>query len=678
MRRGFRHGVDLFIEDGAYTTVASAVSILVVLTLLFSTVTAVWSLSRAGDVQVAADATALAGSNVVGSYYTAATVVDAAVLSMGLAGFCVTGTGLVGLLIPGANAIAVETIKTGVKLLETRNKFATSASKGLSKLEKALPYLAAANATRTCSAQGSERIAYTGTALVVPTTSASKFPALEGEGVQTEALETSAEALDGAADELEAASQKTEAEKRRAWIADCGRDGFNMQERAGKLSSISSAENPDYASSVAWDPQVGIDRTRAYYRSRLASEAPQGSSAEAQADSAARRVFYAYAIEQFEGAYVVEQDGHVNMSVPLLPRNTSEVRGTTLYTDAVWPTTYEEDGLTMHYGLSCPGATGGAGPSISLAAQEGGRARECEACRFGVGDVGKTPAASTSIDNGYEYHLREYTLALQDYVVARNHELELERRAKEQAGIAGESFEDALATLANKRPSIAPPGRYGCLAFTVTGELAASDELHNPFTATGAVGARGALSASVLAPDGGTEDNNVLSEFFSSVEAHSGGQGAVGLIGDVMDVWGKLLVAYDDIGDGLAKLFEDLTDGLSAFGFTPLATWLSDTLSTTVSTLGLEPADLRLKKPVLTDSANVLAKANLGSAADAQELLRSLPLGSSDPVAVLQALGYEVQERISETTFTLAEIPLPGGGSIPITIRVKDLMKGVT
>ena len=127
MRRGFRHGVDLFIEDGAYTTVASAVSILVVLTLLFSTVTAVWSLSRAGDVQVAADATALAGSNVVGSYYTAATVVDAAVLSMGLAGFCVTGTGLVGLLIPGANAIAVETIKTGVKLLETRNKFATSA-----------------------------------------------------------------------------------------------------------------------------------------------------------------------------------------------------------------------------------------------------------------------------------------------------------------------------------------------------------------------------------------------------------------------------------------------------------------------------------------------------------------------------------------------------------------------
>ena len=261
-------------------------------------------------------------------------------------------------------------------------------------------------------------------------------------------------------------------------------------------------------------------------------------------------------------------------------------------------------------------------------------------------------------------------------MAARNNELELERRAKEQASVAGESFEDALAALANKRPSIAPPGRYGCLALTVTGELAASDELHNPFAATGSVGARGALSASVLAPDGGTEDNNVLSEFFNSIEAQSGGQGAVGLIGSVMDVWGKLLVAYGDIGDGLASLFDELVGGLSAFGLNPLATWLSDTLDATVRALGFEPADLRLKKPVLTDSANVLAKTDLGNAADAQELLRSLPLGSSDPVAVLQALGYEVEERISETTFTLAEIPMPGGGTIPVTIRVKDFMKG--
>ena len=52
----FPDGIGAFLEeDGAYTTLASAVTILVVLTLVFSSVTAVWSLSRAGDVQVSAD-----------------------------------------------------------------------------------------------------------------------------------------------------------------------------------------------------------------------------------------------------------------------------------------------------------------------------------------------------------------------------------------------------------------------------------------------------------------------------------------------------------------------------------------------------------------------------------------------------------------------------------------------
>ena len=96
-RGGFmgRAGIDLFIEDGAYTTLSSAVVILVVFTLLFSSTAAIWSMSRAGDTQVAADSGALAGANVVSSYHTAATVVDASILSLGLAGFATIGTGLV-------------------------------------------------------------------------------------------------------------------------------------------------------------------------------------------------------------------------------------------------------------------------------------------------------------------------------------------------------------------------------------------------------------------------------------------------------------------------------------------------------------------------------------------------------------------------------------------------------
>ena len=123
-RGGFmgRAGIDLFIEDGAYTTLSSAVVILVVLTLLFSSTAAIWSMSRAGDTQVAADSGALAGANVVSSYHTAATVVDASILSLGLAGFATIGTGLVAILIPGAEVVGSDIIDTGTQIIKTRNK----------------------------------------------------------------------------------------------------------------------------------------------------------------------------------------------------------------------------------------------------------------------------------------------------------------------------------------------------------------------------------------------------------------------------------------------------------------------------------------------------------------------------------------------------------------------------
>ena len=124
--RPVRAGIDLFIEDGAYTTVAAAVTILVVLTLLFSSATAVWTMSRSGDVQASADATAMAGANVVSSYYTIATTVDAVVLSMGLTGFISVGAGLVGTLVPGMRAGATELVHSGVRVLQARNDLCAS------------------------------------------------------------------------------------------------------------------------------------------------------------------------------------------------------------------------------------------------------------------------------------------------------------------------------------------------------------------------------------------------------------------------------------------------------------------------------------------------------------------------------------------------------------------------
>lgn len=674
MRHGFAGGIELFIEDGAYTNLASAVSILVTLSLLFAVASGIWSMSRSGDVQVAADATALAGANVVSSYHTTATVLDAAVLSMGLAGLCVTGVGLVGLLIPGVNAFAGQTIDAGIRMLNARNSLAVSASRGLKTLESALPFLIAANGTRTCAAQSGDAVSYTGTALAVPRTSASEFPALEGDEVSTSEIEDTAGELDAAADELVEAQEKTAQAKEAAWLADCGREGRNMQERAARLSGLSAAQNPDYASSLTWDPNVALDRTRAYYRWRVENDVPEGSSVEAAADSAARRAFYAFAAEEFASAAVIETDTGVTVSVPLLPRNTSEARTTALYTDALWPTTQEDAGRTLHYGMECPGAQGASGGMAALEDIDAGRTRECSVCKFSIGDVGKVPAASTSIDNGYEYHLREFTLALDEYEACREHEIELEQRARGASEDAGDAFDAALDALAARRPRIAPPGRYGAVAVVVSSEAQVPGELSTTFAARPDSGVRGAISAAALAPDAATDESNVLASFFSSLSSRTDGAGAVGLIDDVMGLWGKVLIAYGDMSEGLSELMDDLLGGLTSFGMGPLATWLSDRVDGAVRALGFEPVDLSSLKPVLTDSSNVLAHADVPALSNAQELLRSLPIGSTDPADVLQAIGYETEEQMLDATITIAEIPLPGGTTIPLTIRVRDVL----
>ena len=670
---GRRRGLDLFIEDGAYTTVAAAVSMLMVMTLLFSAATAVWSMSRAGDTQATADACALAGSNVVSSYCTAATVIDASVLSMGLAGFCVTGAGLVGLLVPGANATAAASVKTGIKMIKTRNDFAASASRGLQKLERSLPYLVAANSASLCAKRGTDSLAFTGVALAVPTSSASQFPAAEEDQVPTDALEDAADSLDAVAQELAKASERTQAAKEEAWLADCGRDGMNMQERVARLSDVPSDQNPDYASSITWDPVAGLDRARAYYRWRAQHDRPEGTGDEAKANSAARRAWCSFAAEQLKDAVVEENDGEFVSTVPLLPRNRAELEATSLFTDSIWPTSVEEGGRTIHYDAGCRGARGISGGAASVAQEASGAVKKCPVCSFGAVMLGNTPAASTSINNGFEYHLREYTLALQEYSSCRNEELALERKARDRAESSASSFGDAIKRLGRHRPSIAPPGRYGCVAAVVAGEAKAPETLDSSFAPIANLAQRGAVSAAALAPDPATSENNVLASFFSTLEDRSASD-ADSLVGSVMKLWGRLLVSYGDLSAGLDTLMDDLLSGLRPLGFGPVASWLGDSIRAAVTGLGLEAVDLRLKKPVLTDSARVLAHADTPGVADMQDALRSIPLGTTDPVALLQALGYRAEEYLSQATFTLAEIPLPGGGSIPLTIRLRDIV----
>ena len=683
-RGGFmgRAGVDLFIEDSAYTTLSSAVVILVVLTLLFSSTAAIWSMSRAGDTQVAADSGALAGANVVSSYHTAATVVDASILSLGLAGFATIGTGLVAILIPGAEPVAGNMIDTGIEIIKTRNKFAKSASEGLQKIETALPYLIAARATQAVSARDTDSVTYTGTALAVPRTSESDFAALEGSEISTDTIKDTSDDLERAAEELRKASEDTAKAKERAWLADCGGSDESsigkyscMWERAKKLAELSDSQNRHEKSSITWEPQIALDRAKIYYRQRLANEKPQGSSVEMKAQSAARKAFYAYAIEEVDRAYIKDDGERFSAYIPLLPRVPNEVRPTELYTDAAWPVSNNDGRTYLHYGAECPVYQKGTPSGLASVADYDGR-DTCEACGFGVVALGSALMPPSSIRNGFEYHFNEFKEALEDYVECRNKELELERQTEDEADRAGNTFDQAIKELSGERPRIAPPGRNGVVAFAVSGAISSPDELNSSFNTAVRLGDRGAISAAVLAPDEATAQNNVLSRFFSTLKERSGG--VAGVLDGVMDVWGRLLVGYGDIQGSADELMDEMIKGLGggsgALG--SIALWLGDTVSASVAALGLEPCDLRLRKPVLTDSANVIKSpgSDIAGLSQAQDKLRGIPLGVTDPKALCEALEYQVERTISGTVFTLAEIPLPGGGSIPLTVDVATLV----
>lgn len=168
----------------------------------------------------------------------------------------------------------------------------------------------------------------------------------------------------------------------------------------------------------------------------------------------------------------------------------------------------------------------------------------------------------------------------------------------------------------------------------------------------------------------------MLSGFFSSLEERVASDGAVGLIDGVMDLWGRLLASYGDMASGLEETFDELVRGISSTGMGPVGIWLRERLSGAIGALDLQPVDLRSRKPVLVDSAAVLTHSDVEGLANVQEAFRDLSAVDLDFEAMARAVGYDLGERLTSLEVVLAEIELPSGRVLPITLRVRDLMGG--
>ena len=165
----------------------------------------------------------------------------------------------------------------------------------------------------------------------------------------------------------------------------------------------------------------------------------------------------------------------------------------------------------------------------------------------------------------------------------------------------------------------------------------------------------------------------MLTKLFEALSEDMGA-GGDGVLGSVGRLWGDLLRGYGSAADGLSSAVDGLLSGLEGIPGGSAAAWLRNRISDIVRAAGLEPADLRLRKPVLTNSQNVLDKAGLGDVSTARELIERLP-ASGAPADLARALGQQVANELGEGRFTIAELPIPGTDiTVPLTLDVGDLL----
>lgn len=654
-------------DEGGFTTVAVAVALMLSLTLVFAASSAGWVASRSSEVQRVADASALAGANAVAAFSTVAQVLDACVLSLGVTGMVVYGAGLVASCVPGLTAVGAQLCATGGQILEARRGFARSAASGLERLEAALPTLVVANSASCVAANGEDGLSYVGCALPVPLESGSDFSALLADADDAPLDGLSERMRDASLDAQEARERADEALER-GWMADCGSRPHSLHERAGALAGLPSSANPHYPSCETWGFGVPLVRARAYYAARLANERVVGSTPEELTDAACRRAFYEYALGRVRsGSWAEHPDGTVEADLPLLPRNADETRATELYTRVAWPCTDEGGSRTLHSSLDCPGATGGPSGSASLAQLDAGAVSRCPQCQMDVGDLGRVASASTSIENGFEHHWRIIVEASEDYEAARDDLAAAEARTRELAEEGELEFERALEQLTTGRPTLRPPGAWGCVAVVARPEgTVVPTELTASFLSSAELPAGTAVSAATLAPDESTAENNVLASFFDSLSASDSVFG--GALDGVMELWGSLLVGYGSAHGRVAEVGEGFLDRLDGVMGGSVGAWLRDQLGGVMRDLGLEPVDMRLRKPVLTNSRDVLERGGVEQASAVRDLLSRLP-DSASVADLARAVGVTPPAALGEGGLTVAELPIPGTGvSIPLSV----------
>ncbi|MDR1358655.1 MAG: hypothetical protein LBJ48_04810 [Coriobacteriales bacterium] len=679
-------------RDGGFTTVGVAVALLLVMALLFSAAQVRWVQSHSADIQYVADAGALAGGNVVGEYMVVARVADAVVLSLSLLGMVVYGVAIVVSCIPYMQSVGAELMQFGSKVFQARDKCAKSAATALNNLQAALPFLIAVNAAATIEANSgisASAASYHGLAIPLP---------LQGEDLSfpdDDAAEQSADAIEGnneitaeLANAAEEARKAMESSKGKAYVADCVNSPRCMYERAGALAGMSGSSNPYFSSVDTWRFDDAFARAKAYYARRLAIEKPKSQALEQQIQSFCRERLYRFAVDELNrGWCTTSPDGVLDAYFPLLPRNTAEMRQTSLYTERVYPVS--ADGV-MHGSTACPAyQSAGAAGTGSVAELESGSYRSCETCGFAASTIGKVASATTNTDTGFEFYYRIVAEAARQYQDASEDYRSATHEAKTWTNYSLSEFEQALNALKTPRLNPRPPGHNGVIALVIDGESHAipAGLTNSAVDSSAQLQPRMALSAVALAEEKAGHGANILASFLDRVKAEQGQSsqavGGLGAFDGILEVWGSALLVYSQGGDAISDGLVAFLDAIPLVKSTPLSRWARTALAETVEAVGLQGADLDTPKPLVVNSVHVLRASD---AAPARTLLAAKDAYTSSRGSGSDTLSTTLVEGLTgaladqapgllQGEFVLYEISFgddPNLPRIPITLRLPD------
>ncbi len=669
----------IFWRDEGFSTVGMALALLLTLALIFTCAQVYEVQTSSAHVQDVADAAVLASENTVAEFHIVVTLCDALAFTLSLAFVIALGVAAVCACIPSTAALSEAFFKAADQIRSARTSFCEQACESLNDLQQALPFIATVKAQEVMQANSTDGASYQGVVILAPW-SGSNLDPLDFEQSDTaweKANETRQDLSDAGA-QAEEAAKKANAFKERAYQHDSGSQSeYCMYERAAKLASLPASSNPYFSSVDTWSFSAALKRVQSYYQVRYQNEAPQGTSVDEKANSALRKRFYAYAKEQVSRGYVHETESSFQASFPLLPKNTSEMRSTSLYTDKVYPITQDAQGhLVMHAWDGCPGLSQGTKVGVGSIQDMDGSPNyvTCTACKFVPSSMGKVAAASSAIENGFEYHYNIVAQMASEYEKERR---ELDRCSQQVKDLATNIFDTLAAAfdeIKGQRIHCSPPGALGAVALVVnTGQM--QTHFASAFVSSSqTLGLRAAVSAATLVSESSDEGKNIITSFLDGVTPESGG--AVGAAQVVLQMWSGLLEVYAHGQEALKGALEELFDAIPLTSHSGLGAWASQAFASQMEELGFDPPDLSAKKAVLVNSGHVLEADSSTFSARLLSIKQQAVASGGDGIGIngaLSALEAAAQDVVSamSSEFTVATLVVFDGAiEIPLTITL--------